>query len=72
MTLESENKALKESQTSMKKNFTQKIKQMAEMIQSLRVNANEIKIENDENFRSFQEVWPHLLNIFEYLGINDW
>jgi len=40
--------------------------QIKNVLSELKADKNQIMKEVGENYDNFEEVWPHLLNIFEY------
>ena len=47
-----------------------KIGHIRDLIKELREEKDKLKNETDENYEGFAEVWPHLLNIYEYQSLN--
>lgn len=61
-----ENKKLKQDNETLKMNFVSKLAPIMETIGELKIENNKLKVETEDNYQGFQDVWPHLLNIYEY------
>lgn len=66
--MEKELKRAKEALEKLKTETAGKITAIMSTIKYLRNSANELKVENAENIKDFLDVWPSLVNIYEYLG----
>lgn len=61
-----ENKKLKHENEMIKKAVKSKLGHIRSALCELKTEKERLKGETEENYQSFQEVWPHLLNIYEY------
>ena len=43
-----------------------KISQIKNIVGELKAEKDQLRSEIEENYENFEEVWPHLLQIFEY------
>ena len=61
-----ENKKLKHENEMIKRAVKSKLGHIKNSLGELKTEKERLKGETEENYQSFQEVWPHLLNIYEY------
>lgn len=64
--LKEENNRLKDENNKVKKILTIKLSEIKDIVTTLRADRDQLRSEVEENYENFEEVWPHLLHIFEY------
>jgi len=64
--LKKENEKLKRENEGIKRLVKTKIECIKETVKELREEKEKLKSETEDNYEGFAEVWPHLLNIYEY------
>lgn len=61
-----ENEKLKRENEGIKRLVKTKIGSIQDTVRELREEKEKLKSETEDNYEGFAEVWPHLLNIYEY------